>query len=140
MRDPFLLTLTDSEQERLANIKRNQELLRDLDLVGHTKPSSSRRSGGAGSSRATKSKSKPRQPSKNSEPQRIQPRRTSNRLAGVEADSETLKRKYEVCMLLGQEGLKGYSMHLLTNLLIVALLGGGRGCSRGAGPGKKSST
>lgn len=90
-----------SEQERLANIKRNQELLKDLDLVGHAKPSSSRRP--SGPSRATKSKSKSKQATKNLEPQRIQPRRTSNRLAGVEADSETLKRKYEVSRLMNRE-------------------------------------
>jgi hypothetical protein len=83
-----------SEQERLANIRRNQELLKDLDLVGHTKPPPSRRPDAA--SRTTRSKQKPRTPSKKLVPQRIQPRRTSNRLAGVEADSETLKRKYEV--------------------------------------------
>jgi hypothetical protein len=90
-----------SELERLANIRRNQELLKDLDLVGHSKALAPRSSGGS----ATKSKKTPRQATKKVEPQRVQPRRSSNRLAGVEADSETLKRKYEV----GRQEQKGSS-------------------------------
>ncbi|UZJ57343.1 hypothetical protein CBS101457_006663 [Exobasidium rhododendri] len=79
------------EQERLANIKRNQDLLKELHLVGITSAPPPRRSG-AGPSRAANGK---KQAARKVEPQRVQPRRSSNRLAGVEADSETLKRKYE---------------------------------------------
>lgn len=101
------LSSANSEQERLANIKRNQQLLQDLDLIGHT-PSSSRRP--IAPSRTARAKAKP---AKKTEPERIQPRRTSNRLAGVEADSEALKRKYEVggreCRARGAQHSRGQS-------------------------------
>lgn len=77
-----------SERERLENIRRNQELLKDLDLFnGRPKQNVQRRP-----SRPDKNKKNIKQ---RSQPERVQPRRTSNRLAGLEADSDTLKRKYE---------------------------------------------
>jgi hypothetical protein len=79
----------DYETLRAENIKKNQELLKELDLLA--KPSAARNP----TARTTKPKPKSRQPSKPKEPERIQPRRSSNRLAGVEADSETLRRRYE---------------------------------------------
>ena len=79
------------EKERLENIKRNQELLKDLELVGHSSATPRRPINKNGK---TKSKSKPT-PKKREQPERIQPRRVSNRLAGIEADSETYKRKAE---------------------------------------------
>lgn len=83
------------ERERLENIKRNQELLKGLDLVGHS--SAPRRSTGSNNGKPTsrsKASKKPT-PKKREQPERIQPRRVSNRLAGIEADSETYKRKAE---------------------------------------------
>ncbi|MCO5583349.1 hypothetical protein L7F22_037259 [Adiantum nelumboides] len=82
------------EKERLENIKRNQELLKDLDLVGHS--TAPRRSTGSNGKTTPRSKSKTKPtPKKREQPERIQPRRASNRLAGIEADSETYKRKAE---------------------------------------------
>lgn len=82
------------EKERLENIKRNQELLKDLDLASSTGPRRSTGNNGKSNSRSTKPKNKPT-PKKREQPERLQPRRVSSRLAGIEADSETYKRKAE---------------------------------------------
>ncbi|GAK61973.1 WD40 repeat-like protein [Moesziomyces antarcticus] len=83
----------DYEQERLKNIRENERLMKELGVMG-----GSSAIGGPPPKRATPSK--PRKPAtpkskSDSTPTRIMPTRSSARLAGHEADSETLKRKYE---------------------------------------------
>ncbi|KAF6767388.1 WD40 repeat [Kalmanozyma brasiliensis GHG001] len=84
----------DYEQERLKNIKENERLMKELGVMG-----GSSAIGGPSPKRTTptKPKKKPTTPKKKADvtPTRIMPSRSSARLAGHEADSETLKRKYE---------------------------------------------
>ncbi|SPO21287.1 probable WD repeat-containing protein UM00675 [Ustilago trichophora] len=83
----------DYEQERLKNIKENERLMKELGVMG-----GSSAIGGPSPKRATPAKpKKAATPKKKADttPTRIMPTRSSARLAGHEADSETLKRKYE---------------------------------------------
>ena len=83
----------DYEQERLKNIKENERLMKELGVMG-----GSSAIGAPSPKRATPSKpKKAATPKKKTDttPTRIMPTRSSARLAGHEADSETLKRKYE---------------------------------------------
>ena len=81
-----------NEYERLRqeNILKNKELLLQLQLdaasVGATKKAAKSSSGSA---------SKPKNRNVKKEPQTPLPRRKSSRLAGLPADSEVAKRKYE---------------------------------------------
>lgn len=86
--------VNEYEQKRLANIERNKQLLRDLQLG----------QAAAGLRVGTKSENKPRktsaQSSRKSAPraravESVGPRRTSSRLAGLQADSELAREKYE---------------------------------------------
>lgn len=83
----------DYEQERLKNIKENERLMKELGVMG-----GSSAIGGPSPKRATPTKPKkattPRKKA-DATPTRIMPSRSSARLAGHEADSEALKRKYE---------------------------------------------
>lgn len=104
---------TSYEAERLANIRRNEEMMRSLGVwggaaavvggagEGERSPASAGAGGGRGSSsrngrkggRGGKGGEKGEgQPQK----REARPVRSSARLAGHEADSDTLKRKYEV--------------------------------------------
>ena len=80
-----------NEYERLRqeNILKNKELLLQLQLdaasVGATKKAA----------KSSSSASKPKNRSVKKEPQSPLPRRKSSRLAGLPADSEVAKRKYE---------------------------------------------
>lgn len=84
-----------SERQRLANIAENEALLRELGVAGGL-------SGRASKQRATTAEKpkkaavtkKRKAPARAPEP--AGPRRVSSRLAGLEADSEKLQRKYEV--------------------------------------------
>lgn len=83
----------DYEAERLKNIKENERLMKELGVLG-----GSSAIGGPSPKRATPTKpKKAATPKKKSDttPTRVLPKRSSARLAGHEADSETLKRKYE---------------------------------------------
>ncbi|KAJ9476478.1 DNA damage-binding protein CMR1 [Pseudozyma hubeiensis] len=83
----------DYEAERLKNIKENERLMKELGVMG-----GSSAIGGPSPKRATPTKpKKAATPKKKADttPTRIMPSRSSARLAGHEADSETLKRKYE---------------------------------------------
>ncbi|TKY90907.1 hypothetical protein EX895_000905 [Sporisorium graminicola] len=83
----------DYEQERLKNIKENERLMKELGVMG-----GSSAIGGPSPKRSTPTKpNKSTTPKKKAAttPTRIMPSRSSARLAGHEADSETLKRKYE---------------------------------------------
>ncbi|KAJ1030027.1 hypothetical protein NDA16_000940 [Ustilago loliicola] len=77
----------DYEQERLKNIKENERLMKELGVMGGPSPKRST---------PTKPK-KAATPKKKADttPTRVLPKRSSARLAGHGADSETLKRKYE---------------------------------------------
>lgn len=82
----------DYEQERLKNIKENERLMKELGVMAGSSAI------GAPPKRTTPTKpKKATTPKKKSDttPTRIMPSRSSARLAGHEADSETLKRKYE---------------------------------------------
>ncbi|CDU23305.1 uncharacterized protein SPSC_01934 [Sporisorium scitamineum] len=81
----------DYEQERLKNIKENERLMKELGVMG-----GSSAIGGPSPKRSTPTK-KPATPKKQTTttPTRVMPSRSSARRAGHEADSETLKRKYE---------------------------------------------
>ncbi|KAK0540887.1 hypothetical protein OC835_000409 [Tilletia horrida] len=122
--------LSSYEQQRLENIRRNEALMRELDLLNGASslgidPATTRRAKAAADAEASSSASgrarakakitpaeakarkeaaEKRKADKaalkaskaEAEPTRIQPpRRSSARLAGVEADSAVLKRKYE---------------------------------------------
>ncbi|SOV01388.1 WD repeat-containing protein UM00675 [Ustilago sp. UG-2017a] len=83
----------DYEQERLKNIKENERLMKELGVLG-----GSSAIGGRSPKRSTSTKpKKAATPNKKADttPIRVLPKRSSARLAGHEADSETLKRKYE---------------------------------------------
>ncbi|SJX60734.1 uncharacterized protein SRS1_11961 [Sporisorium reilianum f. sp. reilianum] len=84
----------DYEQERLKNIKENERLMKELGVMG-----GSSAIGGPSPKRSTPTKPKkaatPKKKTTTATPTRIMPSRSSARLAGHEADSETLKRKYE---------------------------------------------
>lgn len=83
----------DYEQERLNNIKENERLMKELGVLGG---SSAIR--GPPPRRATPIRAKKLATSKNkadTTPTRVLPKRSSARLAGHEADSDALKRKYE---------------------------------------------
>ncbi|CAD6883867.1 unnamed protein product [Tilletia caries] len=123
-----MVELSSYEQQRLENIKRNEELMRELNLLNGAStlgidPERTRRAQATAAaeasrfSAAAKAKApKPkiteaeakarkemlvqRQKEKKerwaSQPTRVQPpRRSSARIAGIEADSDVLKRKYE---------------------------------------------
>lgn len=85
---------TDYEQERLRNIRENEKLMRELGVMGGSSaiggPPRPKKAA------ATTRRAKPATPKKDLTPKRIMPTRSSARLAGHEADSEVLKRKYEV--------------------------------------------
>ncbi|KAK0556781.1 hypothetical protein OC846_000970 [Tilletia horrida] len=114
--------LSSYEQQRLENIKRNEQLMRELDLLNGASglgidPETTRRArkeaaaaeAASPAARARKPKLTPaeikarkeaaerrKKEREEARPTRVQPpRRSSARLAGVEADSEVLKRKYE---------------------------------------------
>ncbi|KAE8271754.1 hypothetical protein A4X09_0g588 [Tilletia walkeri] len=113
--------LSSYEQQRLENIRRNEELMRELNLLNGAStlaidPETTRRAAAAAassSSSSTKRAAKPKitpaeaqarkelaeqrkKDRENARPTRVQPpRRSSARLAGIEADSEALKRKYD---------------------------------------------
>lgn len=83
----------DYEQERLKNIKKNERLMKELGVMG-----GSSAIGGPSPKRSTPTKpKKAATPKKKADttPTRVLPKRSSARLAGHEADSELLKRKYE---------------------------------------------
>ncbi|KAL1597225.1 hypothetical protein SLS60_008807 [Paraconiothyrium brasiliense] len=85
--------LSEYERKRQENIAKTQELLRNLEMeaaqagLGPTGKSAS----------TTKAKSsRPKKPApKKIKQEEVAPRRTSSRLKGIEADSETAKRKAE---------------------------------------------
>ncbi|KAF2711530.1 WD repeat-containing protein [Pleomassaria siparia CBS 279.74] len=84
--------LSEYERKRQENIAKTQELLRNLEMEAA-------QAGLAPTSRSTASsrpKSKPKKPApKKIKEEDVGPRRTSSRLRGIEADSETAKRKAE---------------------------------------------
>ncbi len=83
----------DYERERLKNIKENERLMKELGVMG-----GSSALGVPSPKRTTPSKPKKAATPKkkvDTTPTRIMPTRASARLQGHEADSETLKRKYE---------------------------------------------
>lgn len=77
--------MNDYEQERLANIAKNEALLKEIGLTG-IKPPKPRTS-------TPLKKATPRR--KSESPSVSVPRRTSSRLSGIPADSEVAKRKAE---------------------------------------------
>lgn len=88
-----MIESNDYEQERLKNIRENERLMKELGVMG-----GSSTIGGPSSKRTTPTKPKKQATPKkkpDTTPTRIMPSRSSARLAGHEADSETLKRKYE---------------------------------------------
>ncbi len=88
------------EAQRLANIAKNQALLRELQLnaasagLGIPKSNGGRSSTGTTTNRSHRKKTDPRAPAKKQTVE-VVPRRTSSRLAGLQADSEVAKRKAE---------------------------------------------
>ncbi|PWY97537.1 hypothetical protein BCV70DRAFT_208486 [Testicularia cyperi] len=82
----------DYEQERLRNIKENERLMKELGVLG-----GSSAIGGPPKKPLVPRPKKPATPRKKADttPSRVLPKRSSARLAGQEADSEVLKRKYE---------------------------------------------
>ncbi|KAL9934768.1 hypothetical protein V8E36_006543 [Tilletia maclaganii] len=113
--------LSNYEQQRLENIKRNEALMRELDLLNGASalgidPATTRQARAAASASSSSKAAAAKKPKitaaeakarkeaaekrkrerEAAQPTRVQPpRRSSARLAGVEADSEVLKRKYE---------------------------------------------
>ena len=84
--------LSDYERKRQENIAKTQALLRNLEMEAAEAglgPTSK-----AKTSSASKSKSK-KPVARKIKQEEIAPRRTSSRLKGIEADSETAKRKAE---------------------------------------------
>lgn len=82
------------ERRRLANIAENEALLRSLEIGGGLSGTASK---AAPAAKSKKKKAAPKKatPAKTrKQPERA--RRVSSRLAGIEADSDVLKRKYEV--------------------------------------------
>ena len=84
--------LSDFEKQRLANIAERDALLKKLTQEAHsaglyTKPAS--KGASTGGSKTSKKKA----PVKKIKAEEIVPRRTSSRLAGIQADSEVAKRK-----------------------------------------------
>ncbi|PWN54233.1 WD40 repeat-like protein [Violaceomyces palustris] len=88
---------TDYEEERLRNIRENEKLMMELGVLNGSKiigppvAPSGKPQNGAAKKRAKPVARKKQEPI----PRRIMPTRSSARLQGQEADSETLKRKYE---------------------------------------------
>lgn len=83
--------VNEYERQRQENILKNKALLLQLQLDAASV--SATKKGASKSGSANDSKPKKRIPKK--EPETPVPRRTSSRLAGIPADSEVAKRKYE---------------------------------------------
>ena len=90
MARPKAATLSEYERKRQENIAKTQALLRNLEMEAASAglaPSAAK---------AASSKPKPKKPApKRIKQEEVVPRRTSSRLKGIEADSETAKRKAE---------------------------------------------
>lgn len=84
--------VSEYEQKRQENIARNQALLRSLELEAAQAGLAPTAKGPAAGKPKAKSKKTPVKKIKQEE---ALPRRTSSRLRGIEADSETAKRKAE---------------------------------------------
>jgi WD repeat-containing protein 76 len=128
------------ERKRLANIEANREVLTDISATAK---------------KIIKPKPKPATPvrkSRRSEPvkrESARPTRTSSRLAGIEADSETLKRKHEVEVEAQAEAAKAKKMRVsgdlnLGDIVVEGKRYGGidgiKGLVRGAQPGVRTFT
>lgn len=86
-----------SEKQRLANIAKNEALLRELGVTGGLSGRASRKTQHSGGTSKPQPKSRPKPRRRTTPPPVIdRPRRVSSRLKGIEADSDALKRKYEV--------------------------------------------
>jgi hypothetical protein len=84
--------LSEYERKRQENIAKTQALLRNLEMEA----AEAGLAPTARSAASAKAKSKPKKPApKKIKQEEIVPRRTSSRLKGIEADSETAKRKAE---------------------------------------------
>ncbi|KAF4466023.1 WD repeat-containing [Fusarium albosuccineum] len=130
------------ERRRLENIAANQRILNDASVVAKkiapTPPPK----------RSTPSRAKTRAPPARREPAR--PTRQSSRLAGLEADSETLKRKLEVEAEVAAEQAKAKKLRVNGDLNLgdiavegrkwEAGTGGLKGLVRGAQPGVRTFT
>ncbi|EPQ31927.1 uncharacterized protein PFL1_00126 [Pseudozyma flocculosa PF-1] len=88
---------TDYEQERLRNIRENEALMRELGVLhgSETIGAPRRRKPAPGSAKPRAKRSGATPTKREKAPTRVQPSRSSARLAGHEADSEAVKRKYE---------------------------------------------
>jgi hypothetical protein len=84
-----------SEKARLQNIADNQKLLDSLKLGSGSTSALGKRAAPAAPVDKAKKKKKKVEPT---EKVIIEPKRRSARVLGLEADSETLKRKYEVSL------------------------------------------
>ncbi|ORY79398.1 WD40-repeat-containing domain protein [Protomyces lactucae-debilis] len=81
--------MNDYEAERLANIAKNEALLKEIGLTGIKAPSV------ASSNGSLKRKKAPARPRKKEEDVSLAPRRTSSRLSGIPAESEVARNAYE---------------------------------------------
>ncbi len=139
MAPPASLDQNDYEAQRQANIAKNQALLRELQLnaakagLGITstssKPTSSAHAPADRSHRkkptAASTRSKPAEP--------VGPRRTSSRLAGLQADSEGAKRKAEEEYAAVQEAARAKRRRVAGDLELSSLLLEGKGWGRSMG-------
>lgn len=131
------------ERKRLENIAANQAMLKDLSTTAQKiipKP-------------APKPVGAPKGPRKKATPikkENIRPTRTSSRLAGIEADSETAKRKAEVDADFAAEQSKAKKQRIQGDLTLSDVVSEGKkwdkgneflsGIMRGAAPYERTFT
>ena len=114
------------ERMRLENMSANQEILKDMsDSAAKLMPKP-----------ASRPKSKPTSARKKATPikrEDARPTRTSSRLAGVEADSETAKRKAEVEFEFAKEQAKAKKQRISGDLNFSDIVVDGKNFSKDEG-------